>query len=61
MTQRAELPVFPLKDHLGFRIEVPEPGHAVATIEVTPELWNPHGVLHGGSSPPWSIPPWAWP
>lgn len=39
---------FPLQDHLGMHIDHPEPGSATATVEVTPELLNPHGVVHGG-------------
>ncbi len=39
---------FPLRRFLGMDIEDGEPGHAVARVEVSPDLLNPNGVVHGG-------------
>lgn len=33
---------------LGFKLVALEPGHAVLTLKVTPKLYNPVNVLHGG-------------
>ncbi len=38
---------FPLQDHLGMTVTSPEPGAGRATVEVTPSLHNPNGVVHG--------------
>lgn len=38
---------FPLQSHLGMTIESSSAGVAVASLEVTPELHNPNGVVHG--------------
>lgn len=38
---------FPLRSFLGMDVETTEPGRSVATAEVTGELLNPHGVVHG--------------
>lgn len=38
---------FPLQDHLGMVITSPERGVGVATLEITPALHNPNGVVHG--------------
>ncbi len=35
---------------LGIVTEVLEPGRVVMTLEVTPRLHQPHGILHGGAS-----------
>jgi len=47
-TNAAEVPSFPLGEHLGLAVEPGAPGHARAIVDVTPKLLNPHGVLHGG-------------
>lgn len=39
---------FPLRRFLGMNVEDVEPGHAVARVEVTADLLNPNGVVHGG-------------
>lgn len=39
---------FPLQDLLGLEVDTVEPGRAVARMEITPDLLNPHGVAHGG-------------
>ena len=49
MTERDFSPVdFPLSTFLGLRREVPEPGRALAELDLGPELHNPNGVVHGG-------------
>ena len=35
-------------EFFGFKIETLEPGRAVYSLNVTPKLFNPVGVLHGG-------------
>ncbi len=39
----------PLADQLHIRQEGAQNGHAVYKLDVSPELLNPHGVLHGGA------------
>ncbi len=39
---------FPLRRFLGMDIEDVEPGQAIARLEVTENLLNPNGVVHGG-------------
>ena len=39
---------FPLRRFLGMDIEDIEPGHAIARLEVSEDLLNPNGVVHGG-------------
>ncbi len=39
---------FPLRRFLGMDIEDVEPGHAIARLEVSEDLLNPNGVVHGG-------------
>lgn len=39
---------FPLRRFLGMEIEDVEPGRAVARVEVSADLLNPNGVVHGG-------------
>ncbi len=39
---------FPLRRFLGLEIEDVEPGRALARVEVTGDLLNPNGVVHGG-------------
>lgn len=48
MTEGAEVASFPLGERLGFTVTTVAPGRARAVIDATAELWNPHGVLHGG-------------
>lgn len=38
---------FPLGDFIGLQLRTPAPGEAVAQVEVTERLHNPHGALHG--------------
>ena len=38
---------FPLQAHLGMVLDSPGPGVGTAAIEVTPEMHNPNGVVHG--------------
>ncbi len=38
---------FPLQAHLGMTVGSPERGRGRAEVEVTSELHNPNGVLHG--------------
>lgn len=38
---------FPLQEHLGMVVASPEVGVGTATLEVTPQLHNPNGVVHG--------------
>lgn len=38
---------FPLKEHLGFTIEMTEGGNAIATLELDERHHNPNGVAHG--------------
>ena len=40
-------PPHPFADLLGFDVEVVEPGHARAALDVRPEHHNPNGVPHG--------------
>ena len=39
---------FPLRQFLGMEIHSGERGHAIARVEVNPQLFNPNGVVHGG-------------
>ena len=39
---------FPLRRFLGMDIEDAEPGVAIARVEVSTDLLNPNGVVHGG-------------
>ncbi|MGB1727554.1 MAG: PaaI family thioesterase, partial [Ilumatobacteraceae bacterium] len=39
-------PAFPLRDLLGFELEMGD-GNATATLDVTEMHINPHGSLHG--------------
>ncbi|HEX6236725.1 MAG TPA: PaaI family thioesterase [Acidimicrobiales bacterium] len=39
--------LFPLQSHLGMTVGSPSVGTGVAEIEITPELHNPNGVVHG--------------
>ncbi len=39
---------FPLRRFLGMDIQDVAPGHAIARLEVTDDLLNPNGVVHGG-------------
>lgn len=45
---RDEYGHFPLRRFLGMDIEDVEPGHAIARLEVSEDLLNPNGVVHGG-------------
>ncbi len=45
---RDEYGHFPLRRFLGMDIEEVEPGHAIARLEVSEDLLNPNGVVHGG-------------
>ncbi len=38
---------FPLQNHLGMTVASPAQGEGVAVVEVTPDLHNPNGVVHG--------------
>jgi acyl-CoA thioesterase len=38
---------FPLQAHLGMALGSPRSGVGTATLELTPELHNPNGVVHG--------------
>ena len=38
---------FPLGDQLGLEVDVPAPGHAVATVEAGEDHHSPHGSVHG--------------
>ena len=38
---------FPLRTHLGFAIDQPGVGEAVAHLEVGPDHLNPNGAVHG--------------
>lgn len=38
---------FPLQDHLAMSVTSPEPGVGQAVVEITPEMHNPNGVVHG--------------
>lgn len=38
---------FPLQAHLGMVLDSPGPGVGTAALDVTPELHNPNGVVHG--------------
>jgi uncharacterized protein (TIGR00369 family) len=40
-------PVHPFAELVGFEVDVLDPGHAVATLDVRPEHHNPNGVPHG--------------
>jgi acyl-CoA thioesterase len=39
---------FPLRRFLGMDIEDVRPGHAIARLDVSDDLLNPNGVVHGG-------------
>ena len=39
---------FPLRRFLGMDIEDVGPGHAIARLKVSEDLFNPNGVVHGG-------------
>jgi acyl-CoA thioesterase len=39
---------FPLRSFLGLEIEDLEPGRVVARVEITDDLLNPNGSVHGG-------------
>ena len=39
---------FPLRRFLGMDIEDVEPGHVIARLQVSEDLLNPNGVVHGG-------------
>ncbi len=39
---------FPLRRFLGMDIEDVESGHAIARLEISHDLLNPNGVVHGG-------------
>jgi acyl-CoA thioesterase len=39
--------VFPLQAHLGMAVSSPRRGRGTASLEVTPALHNPNGVVHG--------------
>jgi acyl-CoA thioesterase len=39
---------FPLRSFLGMDVEDVEPGRAIARADVTDDLLNPNGVVHGG-------------
>ncbi len=39
---------FPLRRFLGMDIQGVEPGHAITRLQITEDLLNPNGVVHGG-------------
>jgi acyl-CoA thioesterase len=38
----------PFAVHLGATVEIPEPGRSRASLTITPEVTNFHGMAHGG-------------
>ncbi len=38
----------PFANHLGAKVEIPSPGQSRATLTVSPDMANFHGLTHGG-------------